>query len=137
MVEQHADLSASDGRISITKWREALWFQPDGELVESDLDLAEWRFSTSSGGLQLLAFETCEEAGDALAYCEIAKATQLFLTRPGVRDIGAVLLECAEDTYQTVFEARVRVGVASICAPRRYHPRLKRLAEKAGYMLRR
>lgn len=137
MAEQHADPSASNGTISITKWREALWFQPDGEMVESDLDFAAWRFGTSSGGLELLSFESCEGAGDSIARSDIVTATKLFLDCPRARDIGAVLFECAEDTYQTVFEVRIRVGVASICVQRRHHRRLKRLAEKAGYMLRR
>lgn len=136
VARQYVVPTVAGGDLSISKWLEAQWVQPDGELVDSDLDLAAWRFGPSSGGLQLLAFETCEEAPGALTCRDVMTASQMFLDRPQTRAIGAVLFECAEDTYYTVFEARIRLGVASICAPRHHHPRLKRFAAKAGYMLR-
>lgn len=133
LVQEHGGHMLLDGRYIVTEWREASCFQPDGELVESDIDQAQWRFQAKSGRLQLRAFLTTEPAKSSLRTQDLILATQQFLESVRGTGVKELLLESAEDTHTTVFDARANGEIALVCAPRRTFEHLRRIASDAGY----
>lgn len=136
ILRGYPEAVSSDGAISISKWHEAQWQQPDGEAVDDDIQLSEWRFRAANGSCRLERFRTFDDCPNALSWDDVRCAMSAFLQCRSVRRLGTVLLENSEDTYATVFEARIALGLATVCASRRYQERLERMVLEAGYRLR-